>query len=128
MTPSFIEELSGQLKKFKTYLDTAKKQNQDTDVKNLNKHIQETSELLEKTKHKLTEPFNINLPDYTDEYLDELLFYQQKIEEIKAKLSKIKVNDSLNTLLSELSSRISYQIKVRSGKGRPKTRNRDTKF
>ncbi|MBD2411785.1 hypothetical protein FACHB389_04655 [Nostoc calcicola FACHB-389] len=125
MTPSFIEELSGQFKKFKTYLDAPTEQNQDTDVKNLNEQIQKTSEMLEKAKHKLVEPFNIKLPDYRDKNLEELIFYQQKIKEIKERLDNLKVTDeSLKILVSDFYNEINFHIKKHCEKGQPKTKDR----
>ncbi|QSJ15706.1 hypothetical protein JYQ62_28485 [Nostoc sp. UHCC 0702] len=125
MTPSFIEELSGQLKKFKTYLDTPIQQNRDTDIKNLSNHIKETSDLLEKTKYKLTKPFNRNLPDYPDKNLEELIYYQQTITKIQNQLDKLQVTDeSLKQLVDDFSKKINYYIKLHLEKKQPKTKDR----
>ncbi|MBD1836914.1 hypothetical protein H6F78_14810 [Coleofasciculus sp. FACHB-64] len=125
--PLFLEQLGRDLNNFQTYLNN--QIIQDDDVNTLKNHIYETRILLDKSKTKLTASLNINLPDYPDEDLQQLLYYKDKIIEIQTSLEKLTgVPETLNKIVLNLCKDIDYRIKLRISRGQPKARKRSTNF
>ncbi|WP_375514017.1 hypothetical protein [uncultured Nostoc sp.] len=127
-SPLSIEQFASDLERFNVYLDN--QPIQDEDVKHLKEYINKASNLLDTSKTKLTQLFNINLPDHPDVYLMELVFYKSKILYIQTQLQKLKETDAsqLNTIVDDIYKRLEHQIKVRSEIDRPKAEVRPTDF